>query len=209
MCNIPLFFVALFQMFTSVRVFRLSNANLTNQGLNKIFTDLCENLLKVKYRCNILKKHSFRSCMADERELCTICRRMDCSCVLKLFGSYKPVMHCLLQSLYFKLRSMIPCCLCHLNFTVAVPEEELIQVTVIMNTVSLYLWLWNYVANIVNKSSNNTSCGFPYFLPLSAVSFCASQVAVTAVAMTFDKDQSQEKPGDRAMTKGMALALWL
>lgn len=35
---------------------------------------------------------------------------------------------CLLQSFYFKLRSMIPCCLCHLNFTVAVPEEELIQV---------------------------------------------------------------------------------
>uniref|UniRef100_A0A8C7HAS4 C2 domain-containing protein 5 n=1 Tax=Oncorhynchus kisutch TaxID=8019 RepID=A0A8C7HAS4_ONCKI len=65
------------QMFTSVRVYRLNNANLTNQGLNKIFTDLCENLLK---------------------------------------------------SLYFKLRSMIPCCLCHLNFTVAVPEEELIQV---------------------------------------------------------------------------------
>uniref|UniRef100_A0A3Q2ZHU3 C2 domain-containing protein 5 n=1 Tax=Hippocampus comes TaxID=109280 RepID=A0A3Q2ZHU3_HIPCM len=85
------------QMFTSVRVLRLSNANLTNQGLNKIFTDLCENLLK---------------------------------------------------SLYFKLRSMIPCCICHLNFTVAVPEEELIQ------------------------------------------------VAVTAVAMTFDKDQTQEKLAD-------------
>ncbi|XP_022610132.1 C2 domain-containing protein 5 isoform X5 [Seriola dumerili] len=91
------------QMFTSVRVFRLSNANLTNQGLNKIFTDLCENLLK---------------------------------------------------SFYFKLRSMIPCCLCHLNFTVAVPEEELIQVT------------------------------------------------VTAVAMTFDKDQTQEKPADKPTTKG-------
>ncbi|KAM7396640.1 hypothetical protein PAMP_019671 [Pampus punctatissimus] len=91
------------QMFTSVRVFRLSNANLTNQGLNKIFTDLCENLLK---------------------------------------------------SFYFKLRSMIPCCLCHLNFTVAVPEEELIQ------------------------------------------------VAVTAVAMTFDKDQTQEKPADKPITKG-------
>uniref|UniRef100_A0A8C9X4H2 C2 domain-containing protein 5 n=1 Tax=Sander lucioperca TaxID=283035 RepID=A0A8C9X4H2_SANLU len=88
------------QMFTSVRVFRLSNANLTNQGLNKIFTDLCENL----------------------------------GCVLKDF--------------YFKLRSMIPCCLCQLNFAVAVPEEELIQ------------------------------------------------VAVTAVAMTFDKDQAQEKPAD-------------
>ncbi len=34
------------KMFTSVRVFRL-NTNLTNQGLNKIFGDLCENLLKV------------------------------------------------------------------------------------------------------------------------------------------------------------------
>ncbi|XP_056335003.1 C2 domain-containing protein 5 isoform X12 [Danio aesculapii] len=67
------------QMFTSVRVFRLNNANLTNQGLNKIFSDLCENLLK---------------------------------------------------SLYFKLRSMVPCCLCHLNFTVAIPEDELIQVAV-------------------------------------------------------------------------------
>ncbi|XP_051580885.1 C2 domain-containing protein 5-like isoform X2 [Myxocyprinus asiaticus] len=66
------------QMFTSVRVFRL-NANLTNQGLNKIFSDLCENLLK---------------------------------------------------SFYFKLRSMVPCCLCHLNFTVAIPEDELIQVAV-------------------------------------------------------------------------------
>ncbi|CAL8263571.1 unnamed protein product [Merluccius merluccius] len=91
------------QMFTSVRVLRLSNANLTNQSLNKIFTDMCENLLK---------------------------------------------------SLYFKLRSMIPCCLCHVNFTVAVPEEELIQ------------------------------------------------VAVTAVAMSFDKDQVQEKPGDKAIAKG-------
>ncbi|XP_053261606.1 C2 domain-containing protein 5 isoform X4 [Podarcis raffonei] len=36
----------------------------------------------------------------------------------------------LLKSLYFKLRSMIPCCLCHVNFTVALPEDELIQVTV-------------------------------------------------------------------------------
>ncbi|KAJ3596938.1 hypothetical protein NHX12_003338 [Muraenolepis orangiensis] len=92
-------------MFTSVRVLRLSNANLTNQSLNKIFTDVCENLLK---------------------------------------------------SLYFKLRSMIPCCLCHVNFAVAVPEEDLIQ------------------------------------------------VAVTAVAMTFDKDQVQEKLGDKAIAKGAA-----
>ncbi|XP_070126169.1 C2 domain-containing protein 5 isoform X35 [Equus przewalskii] len=67
------------QMFTSVRVIRLSSLNLTNHALNKNFNDLCENLLK---------------------------------------------------SLYFKLRSMIPCCLCHVNFTVSLPEDELIQVTV-------------------------------------------------------------------------------
>ncbi|XP_030070262.1 C2 domain-containing protein 5 [Microcaecilia unicolor] len=67
------------QMFTSVRVVRLNNINLTNQTLSKSFNDLCENLLK---------------------------------------------------SLYFKLRFMIPCCLCHVNFTVALPEDELIQVTV-------------------------------------------------------------------------------
>nr|XP_025139177.1 C2 domain-containing protein 5 isoform X9 [Bubalus bubalis] len=67
------------QMFTSVRVIRLSSLNLTNQALNKNFNDLCENLLK---------------------------------------------------SLYFKLRSMTPCCLCHVNFTVSLPEDELIQVTV-------------------------------------------------------------------------------
>ncbi|KAG8543295.1 hypothetical protein GDO81_025007, partial [Engystomops pustulosus] len=67
------------QMFTSVRVIRLSNMTLTNQTLNKNFNDLCESLLK---------------------------------------------------SLYFKLRSMVPCCLCHVNFTVAVPEDESIQVAV-------------------------------------------------------------------------------
>ncbi|XP_072418377.1 C2 domain-containing protein 5 isoform X4 [Chiloscyllium punctatum] len=81
------------QMFTSVRVFRLNNVtSLTSHGLNKAFSDLCENLLK---------------------------------------------------TLYFKLRSMVPCCLCHVNFNVALPEDELIQ------------------------------------------------VAVTAVAITYDKDQAQ------------------
>ncbi|XP_052008241.1 C2 domain-containing protein 5-like isoform X5 [Xyrauchen texanus] len=95
------------QMFTSVRVFRLNNANLTNQGLNKIFSELCENLLK---------------------------------------------------SFYFKLRSMVPCCLCHLNFTVAIPEDELIQ------------------------------------------------VAVTAVAMSFDKEQTLEngrQSGDKTLIKAI------
>ncbi|NWW38900.1 C2CD5 protein, partial [Panurus biarmicus] len=69
----------LIQMFTAVRVSRLSNINPTNQTLNKNFNDLCENLLK---------------------------------------------------SLYFKLRSMVPCCLCHVNFTVALPEDELVQIAV-------------------------------------------------------------------------------
>ncbi|XP_067415313.1 C2 domain-containing protein 5 isoform X2 [Emydura macquarii macquarii] len=77
------------QMFTSVRVSRLSNINLTNQTLNKNFNDLCENLLK-----------------------------------------NNTIISCIQQSLYFKLRSMIPCCLCHVNFTVALPEDEIIQVTV-------------------------------------------------------------------------------
>ncbi|XP_071671927.1 C2 domain-containing protein 5 isoform X10 [Patagioenas fasciata] len=36
----------------------------------------------------------------------------------------------LLKSLYFKLRSMVPCCLCHVNFTVALPEDELVQIAV-------------------------------------------------------------------------------
>ncbi|XP_072217591.1 C2 domain-containing protein 5 isoform X9 [Excalfactoria chinensis] len=67
------------QMFTAVRVSRLSNINLTNQTLNKNFNDLCENLLK---------------------------------------------------SLYFKLRSMVPCCLCHVNFTVSLPEDEIVQIAV-------------------------------------------------------------------------------
>uniref|UniRef100_A0A2K5S9V2 C2 domain-containing protein 5 n=1 Tax=Cebus imitator TaxID=2715852 RepID=A0A2K5S9V2_CEBIM len=41
------------QMFTSVRVIRLSSLNLTNQALNKNFNDLCENLLKVSIFCII------------------------------------------------------------------------------------------------------------------------------------------------------------
>lgn len=54
-----------------------------------------------------------------------------CGCVLNeelQVNSLLLFFSCLLQSFYFKLRSMIPCCLCNLNFTVAVPEEELIQV---------------------------------------------------------------------------------
>uniref|UniRef100_A0A8C1ASM8 C2 domain-containing protein 5 n=1 Tax=Cyprinus carpio carpio TaxID=630221 RepID=A0A8C1ASM8_CYPCA len=63
-----------------------------------------------------------------------------------------------LYSLYFKLRSMVPCCLCHLNFTVAIPEDELIQ------------------------------------------------VAVTAVAMSFDKEQTLEngkRSGEKTLIKAI------
>uniref|UniRef100_A0A671KGD9 C2 domain-containing protein 5-like n=1 Tax=Sinocyclocheilus anshuiensis TaxID=1608454 RepID=A0A671KGD9_9TELE len=96
------------QMFTSVRVFRLNNANLTNQGLNKIFSDLCENLLK---------------------------------------------------SLYFKLRSMVPCCLCHLNFTVAIPEDELIQVRTHLTLLSITdeQLQFNLELNAETSSSNPLS----------------------------------------------------
>lgn len=42
---------------------------------------------------------------------------------------------------------------------------------------------------------------FSYLLLYLCLS--ASQVAVTAVAMTFDKDQTQEKPPDKPITKGL------
>lgn len=44
--------------------------------------------------------------------------------------SFNDLCENLLKNLYFKLRSMIPCCLCHVNFTVALPEDESIQVAV-------------------------------------------------------------------------------
>ncbi|KAI1238922.1 hypothetical protein IHE44_0012015 [Lamprotornis superbus] len=113
------------QMFTAVRVSRLSNINPTNQTLNKNFNDLCENLLK---------------------------------------------------SLYFKLRSMVPCCLCHVNFTVALPEDELVQIAQEIN-----------LPNMPNISD--------------------LQIAVTAVAITYDKNQAlqankapTEKSQQRAST---------
>lgn len=100
---------------------------------------------------------------------------------------------CLLQSFYFKLRSMIPCCLCHLNFTVAVPEEELIQVR-------------SFRPSLICEIAGRTELidEFEFFLYLLLyLCLSASQVAVTAVAMTFDKDQTQEKPPDKPITKGL------
>ncbi|XP_039203300.1 C2 domain-containing protein 5 isoform X18 [Crotalus tigris] len=94
------------QMFTSVRVSRLSNVTLTNQTLNKTFNDLCENLLK---------------------------------------------------SLYFKLRSMIPCCLCHVNFTVALPEDELIQVTVTAVAITFDKYQALQTAKAVEKNPQRAS----------------------------------------------------
>uniref|UniRef100_A0A6Q2YM72 C2 domain-containing protein 5 n=1 Tax=Esox lucius TaxID=8010 RepID=A0A6Q2YM72_ESOLU len=105
------------QMFTSVRVYRLSNANLTNQGLNKIFTELCENLLK---------------------------------------------------SLYFKLRSMIPCCLCHVNFTVAVPEEELIQVAVTAVAMSFDKDTQQAADKALNKGSGENEDQLQFSMELCA-----------------------------------------
>lgn len=92
------------------------------------------------------------------------------------------------QSFYFKLRSMIPCCLCHLNFTVAVPEEELIQVGR-----SRPFWKEMNVQYFINI----------HFFFLSR--YIVTQVAVTAVAMTFDKDQTQEKPSEKPASKGLQI----
>uniref|UniRef100_A0A8C3M4E8 C2 calcium dependent domain containing 5 n=1 Tax=Chrysolophus pictus TaxID=9089 RepID=A0A8C3M4E8_CHRPC len=54
------------QMFTAVRVSRLSNINLTNQTLNKNFNDLCENLLKVRV---FDLKHTLNSSTDNEEQL--------------------------------------------------------------------------------------------------------------------------------------------
>lgn len=93
---------------------------------------------------------------------------------------------------------MIPCCLCHLNFTVAVPEEELIQVTVISShgpplISELYRkQKWECLPNALS-----------FLHPVNRISPPPSQVTVTAVAMTFDRDQTQEKPGEKVITKGL------
>ncbi|XP_044137236.1 C2 domain-containing protein 5 isoform X7 [Bufo gargarizans] len=114
------------QMFTSVRVIRLPNVNLTNQTLNKNFNDMCENHLK---------------------------------------------------SLYFKLRSMIPCCLCHVNFTVAVPEDESIQVAV--TAVAITFDKQDALQTSKNKAE----------LPLPRVS------ADTEELLQFSLELSSESPG--------------
>ncbi|KAK2143845.1 hypothetical protein LSH36_807g00138 [Paralvinella palmiformis] len=43
----------------------------------------------------------------------------------------------MMRSLCFKLRSMVPCALCHLNFDVEIPEEDEIQITINGMCVSL------------------------------------------------------------------------
>ncbi|KAM9569549.1 C2 domain-containing protein 5 isoform 5-T5 [Salvelinus alpinus] len=159
------------QMFTSVRVYRLNNANLTNQGLNKIFTDLCENLLK---------------------------------------------------SLYFKLRSMIPCCLCHLNFTVAVPEEELIQVAVTAVAMSFDKETQLAADKALNKgsgeneeqlqfsmelcgestSSNNQPTAKPSGVPESAMTHSSSRVSSSERCSPLPEVRSRSLRSTRSLPCG-------
>uniref|UniRef100_A0A8C3TNP7 C2 domain-containing protein 5 n=1 Tax=Catharus ustulatus TaxID=91951 RepID=A0A8C3TNP7_CATUS len=47
-----------------------------------------------------------------------------------LILNFSKINHTFFPDLYFKLRSMVPCCLCHVNFTVALPEDELVQIAV-------------------------------------------------------------------------------
>lgn len=51
---------------------------------------------------------------------------------------------------------------------------------------------------------NGIDSKIEFFLTLATVPPSVSQVAVTAVAMTFDKEQTQEKPTDKPVTKGLS-----
>ncbi|XP_040293552.1 C2 domain-containing protein 5 isoform X2 [Bufo bufo] len=82
-----------------------------------------------------------------------------------------------LKSLYFKLRSMIPCCLCHVNFTVAVPEDESIQVAV--TAVAITFDKQDALQTSKNKAE----------LPLPRVS------ADTEELLQFSLELSSESPG--------------
>lgn len=88
---------------------------------------------------------------------------------------------------------MIPCCLCHLNFTVAVPEEELIQVR------QFRLSLICQAARAVNVIERK------FFIYCCSSARLPAQVTVTAVAMTYDKEQTQEKTAEKPVNKGQSL----
>uniref|UniRef100_A0A8C9U9R9 C2 calcium dependent domain containing 5 n=1 Tax=Scleropages formosus TaxID=113540 RepID=A0A8C9U9R9_SCLFO len=124
------------QMFTSVRMFRLGNANLTNQGVNKAFNDLCEDLLK---------------------------------------------------SLYFKVRSMVPCCLCHLNFSVAVPEEELVQVTVTAAAMTFD----KDGSQEPNRTTPRGELGFKWILNTELMSLCPVSVSSLETGSPLLRDRSR------------------
>ena len=51
-----------------------------------------------------------------------------------------------LQSIYFKLRGMTPCCLAHLDFDIDLPEEDEIQVETV-RTLNLN-WKFETSANL-------------------------------------------------------------
>ncbi|KAM9312612.1 C2 domain-containing protein 5 [Gastrophryne carolinensis] len=142
------------QMFSSVRVIRINNLNLTNQSLNKSFNDLCENLLR---------------------------------------------------SLYFKLRSMVPCCLCHVNLTVAVPEDESIQVAV--TAVAITFDKQNALQDVKSKmeraqarGSTDTEEQLQFPLELSSESpgqqpFSPAKVTSTDKVSPLGEGQLKNKPG--------------
>lgn len=139
------------QMFTSVRVVRLSSLNLTNQALNKNFNGLCENLLK---------------------------------------------------SLYFKLRSMTPCCLCHVNFTVSLPEDELIQVTVTAVAITFdkhqaLQTTKTHVEKSLQRASTDTEEGLQFPLELCSDSL-PSHPFPAAKAVTVEKASAMGDANSRS-----------
>lgn len=66
----------------------------------------------------------------------------------------------LLQSVYFKLRRMIPCALCNVQFIINLPEPEEIQMCVL----GMALGLTDSPRAVKNKKKTVTSKKPPFFL---------------------------------------------
>lgn len=157
-------------MFSSVRVLRLSNVNLTNQGLNKIFTDLCENLLKVRQSL-------------DTPANCLTVFMMTLNCLSP--PPLPPTEFLLQTTLHDPLLSLSSQLHCGSARRRAHPGGEIQAICSLEK----------------NKRHLNEMFIFFFFLFFSR--HIVAQVAVTAVAMTFDKDQTQEKPSEKPASKGL------
>ena len=56
--------------------------------------------------------------------------RQEIDMDLKLTSVFNKIVDSLLRKIFFKLRRMVPCCLCDLSFNIDIPEEDEIQIVV-------------------------------------------------------------------------------